>query len=115
MGRREHYLWVGLGTTVDRELLQAAPDNAAALLVFVDGQAMLLPLSAWVEPLDNPPYRTSVPLHASLTARASLDQIQRIAKAALVEVRIVATDGTSMGYQMWQGDWPSWSLFAHAL
>ncbi len=46
-GTRRHYLWVGLGTTVDRGWPWAAPSDAAMLLLTVDGFPVTLPLAEW--------------------------------------------------------------------
>jgi len=110
MGKLEHYLWVGLASTVDRKFDSISPDTAEDLVLLVDGQPMLLPLKKWNTSLDQMPYSTIAPMYATLSAHASLDQIKRIASSTSVEVHIVASDGTVAHYRMWQGDFPSWSL-----
>ena len=114
MGEREHYLWVGLASTVDRQFESVSPDTVDTLVLLVDGQPMMLPLDDWVTSLDQLPYDTIAPLYATLAARASLDQIQRIASAESVEVHVVTNDGSAANYRMWQGDFPSWSLLGNA-
>ena len=110
MGKKDHYLWVGLASTVDRTFENLPPDDANKLVLLVDGQPMMLPLSKWITSLDQQPYETIAPLYATLSARASLNQIKRIADAVSVEVHIISNDGTTAYYRMWHGDWPSWSL-----
>ena len=114
MGERDHYLWVGLASTVDRTFESIKPETATRMVLLVDGQPMMLPLDNWITSLDQLPYDTIAPLYAKMSARASLNQIQRIASAQTVEVHIVATDGTVAHYRMWQGDFPSWSLLGNA-
>jgi len=114
MGQREHYLWLGLASTVDRALADASPADAELLAILVDGQPMIFPLTDWSADLDRSPYETVVPVYATLSARASLDQIQRIAAATSIEVHIISNSGPAARYRMWQGAWSSWSLFGRA-
>ena len=114
MGQREYYLWLGLASTVDHAFADVSPADAKLLAILVDGQPMMLPLTDWSEALDRPPYETVVPVYASLSARASLDQIQRIAGAASIEVHIISNSRSAARYRMWQGAWSSWSLFGRA-
>ena len=109
MGMRDYYLWVGLATTVDRALADVTPASADALALIVDGEPMTLSLAQWNTSLDEPPYRPPLPLYASLAARASLDQIQRIASARSIEVHLISDTGRTARYQRWTGAWPSWS------
>ncbi len=114
MGQRDHYLWLGLASTVDRAFADVSPADAELLAILVDGQPMILPLTKWSADLDRPPYATVVPVYATLSARASLDQIQRIADATSIEVHIISNSGVAARYRMWQGAWSSWSLFGRA-
>ncbi len=111
MGQREHYLWLGLASTVDREFADLPPVGAESLAILVDGQPMMLPLTDWITELDRSPYETAVPLYATLSARTSHDQIQRIAAAKSIEVHVISNTGPAARYRMWQGAWSSWSLF----
>ena len=114
MGQREHYLWLGLASTVDRAFADAPAADAELLAILVDGQPMTLPLTDWSAELDRAPYETVVPLYATLSTRASLDQIQRIAGATSIEVHIISNTRPAAQYRMWQGAWSSWSLFGRA-
>ena len=110
MGNRDYYLWVGLASTIDRQLIGVSPAQVQELAVLVDGRPMLLPLVNWATDLEQSPYDTAVPLYATFAAHASLDQIRRIATAKSVEVHLVSASGMTRRYQKWQGDWASWSL-----
>lgn len=110
-GNHEHYLWIGLASTIDRSFANASLADAASLGLVVDGQPMVLELTDLSTELDEPPYETSAPLYATLTARASLDQIERIANGETIETHFISSSGTATRYQMWGGDWSSWSLF----
>ena len=111
MGRRDYYLWIGLASTVDRDLVGAMPTDAVALAVFVDDEPMILPLSEWDTSLDLPPYQSTVPVYATLMASTSLDQIHRIAAAKSVELHLIAGTDNAHRYRAWQATWSSWSEF----
>ena len=127
MGKREYFFWVGLASTVDRELNGLTPDDAVALALVIDDEPMVLPLVEWDTDLDLPPYEATAPIYATLAAPTSLDQIHRIATAESVELHIIpdtndsASYETELGtsastrhgtqYRAWHGDWTTWSAF----
>ena len=96
---------------MDRERVGLAPDDAIALVVFVDGEPMLLPLVDWDTRLDTPPYATTAPVYATLAAPTTLDQIHRIAAADAVELHMIVDDNDAARYRTWQGNWSAWSSF----
>ncbi len=112
MGELNHFVWVGMASTVDRTLAGQPLPKAASLALLVDGMPMELPLTSWETELDTPPYQSKVPVSESFAARASLDQINRIAMATSVEVHIITETGASARYEKWQGEWPDWSAFS---
>ena len=111
LGELAHHLWLGIGSTVDRELRgESAPDSATLVLV-VDGMPIALPLDAWEAEFESPPYEADVPIAGVRGARVSLDQIQRIAQADAVEVHVVTEGGATTRYELWHGSWLSWTNF----
>ena len=113
MGNRQYFLWVALASTVDRDLVGLAPEDAVALALVVDENPMVLPLREWDTTLDTPPYDSTTPVYATLAAHTSLDQIHRIATANTVELHfIVDTGANAARYQQWEGTWSSLSEFA---
>ena len=111
-GKRKHYLWVGLGTTVDRLWPWAAPPDAQTLLLVLDGIPLALPLEPWEEGQGAALYRPAAPTYAVRRASVSLDELARIASAASVEAQVVARDGAALAYELWSGRWSDWSAFA---
>lgn len=81
-GVREHYLWVGVATTLDRGFIAPAADAPQTLYVTVGGEPMELPLLPTGEVVrstsDEPLYSTAVPLRAELVARVTLQQLALI-------------------------------------
>ena len=112
MGHREYYFWLGLASTVDRDLAGLIPPEAVAVALIVDGVPMILPLTEWHERLDVAPYDITAPVYATLVAQTSLDQIRHIAAARTVEFHVIVNAGSTAHYSRWQGSWASWSEFA---
>ena len=110
-GTRRHYLWVGLGTTVDRRWPWAAPPEAQTLLLVLDGTPLTLPLEPWDAQLAARLYRPPAPTYAVRRASVSLDELARIAAAASVEAQVVVRDGAVDTYELWSGSWSDWSAF----
>ena len=110
-GVRRHYLWVGLGTTVDRRWPWAAPPTASTLLLTLDGVRLALSLDEWQELAGAALYRTLAPVYDVRRASVSLDQLERIAAATAVEALVVAQDGGVTEYDLWSGQWSDWAAF----
>ena len=112
MGERQYFLWIGLASTVDRELAGLVPMDASELVLIVDESPMVLPLITWDTALDISPYVSSAPVYATLAAHTSLDQIHHIANANVVELYFVVDAENTARYQRWQGEWMAFSDFA---
>jgi hypothetical protein len=110
-GKRRHYLWVGLGTTVDRRWPWAAPPDVQTLLLVLDGTPLTLPLEPWDAQRGETLYRPPAPTYAVRRASVSLDELTRIAAATSVEAQVVAGDGVALTYELWSGNWSDWSAF----
>ena len=113
-GFREHYLWIGLGTTLDRGYL--APEKSAprALHLVVGGEPMEFTLGPWDTVVamtrTEPEYRTRVTLTSQWAARITLDQIARIATASIASAHVTDATG-SQTYSSWEpGDWSRFLL-----
>jgi hypothetical protein len=114
-GTRRHYLWVALGTTVDRAWPWAAPPEAATLLLTLDGLPLALPLDAWSAPEGEALYSVPAPPYEVRRASVSLDELARIAAAGSIEASVVATDGGVASYELWDGRWADWQGFLAAV
>jgi hypothetical protein len=110
-GVRRHYLWVGIGTTVDRVWGRAVSDNAVSVVLLLDGMPVALPLSSWETEWGGSLYGTPAPVHRVQRTRVTLDQLDRIANAESIEVRIVTDQGTVARYELWDGAWWKWNAF----
>ncbi|MEO8465212.1 MAG: hypothetical protein ABI640_07705 [Gammaproteobacteria bacterium] len=110
-GVRRHYLWVGLGSTVDRKWQSSVPANATSVVLAPDGLNVTLPLTAWDAELPLSMYSTPAPVYQMQRAPISLDQLERLARAGAVEVLVVAADGSTATYTLWNGAWAAWEPF----
>jgi len=111
MGIRRYYFWVGLASTIDQDYVQRVLPAADTLVLIVNGEPMLLPLSEWATDLDVPPYESSAPVYAVLSADTSISQIHRIANAEFVELYLVAGDELDARYLPWDRQWMAWRGF----
>jgi hypothetical protein len=110
-GTRRHYLWVGLATTVDRAWPWAAPADAVTLLLTLDGTPLALPLTEWETAEGAALYKPAAPVYRVRRASVSLDVLERIAAAREVDAQVVASDGSTARYELWDGRWSDWSAF----
>jgi hypothetical protein len=115
MGARRHYLWLGLATTVDRAWNWAAPTAAVTLVLVLDGRAIALPLSPWDADVASLPQDTPAPVYEMQRASVSLDQLERFASAQSIEMQLVAADGATSTYELWDGAWSDWREFLAAV
>jgi hypothetical protein len=109
MGRRRHYLWLGFATTVDHAWLWAESSEPATLVLVFDGVPVALPLSSW----DGMPpgFDTPAPTYELRRAQVSLDELERLATAATVEVHLLTADGVRERFALWRGGWADWLPF----
>ncbi len=111
MGERQYYLWVGLASTIDQDYVQREPPKADTLALIVNGEPMMLPLTAWETDLDLPPYESPAPVYATFSAATTVDQIHRIADAEFVELYLIAGDALDARYLPWDRLWTAWREF----
>ena len=110
-GVRRHYLWVGLGSTVDRKWQSSTPATATSVVLAPDGLNVALPLTAWDAELPLSLHSTPAPVYQVQRAPISLDQLDRLARATSVDVLVVAADGSTATYELWGGAWADWGPF----
>lgn len=104
-GVREYYLWVGIGTTLDRGFLAASLELPDALYGRIDGEFMEFPLRSWEALLPSSRrtavYETGVRLQTQLAARVTLYQLQLLARAAPASIRLGTGGTTTQPYTRW--------------
>jgi hypothetical protein len=104
-GVRDYYLWVGIGTTLDRGYLAPPLELPDTLYGQIDGEFMEFPLRPWDEifPVSRRTavYETGVTMQAQLAARVTLYQLQLLARAAPSSVRLGTSGTTTQPYVRW--------------
>ncbi len=111
MGRRDYFLWLSLASTIDRDFVGVPYTGASQLVLLVDNEPMQFAVKPWRTALDTPPYVSSAPIHETLAAQATLDQIHKIANASTVEVHLVDETNSNARYHLWTGSLSAWRGF----
>lgn len=115
-GTRDYYLWVGVGTTLDRGYIAPTVEIPETLYVDIGGEPMELELRPWSEREPRlagaKAYRTAVPLQTELAARVTLEQLTLLAQEPLVAVRTAEREGRERTYYRWDAEVPWKSFFA---
>lgn len=103
MGRRDHYLWLGIWSTIrDDERLAPDRDGFESVVLFVDGEPFPLELAGWTLDtigVSQSLYVKPVASAADAYYHITLDQVRRLAAAEHIDLRI----GTSRprAYVLW--------------
>jgi hypothetical protein len=100
---------------VDREWSWAAPTAAVTLVLVLDGQPIALPLSPWDADVGTLPHDTPAPVYQMQRASVSLDQLERFASAKSIKIELIAADGATSSYALWDGAWSDWQAFIAAV
>jgi len=112
MGSREHFLWVGVATTIDRNLAGAILPGTNAISFVLDGEPMVLPLQDWsVTGRSSAPYDPPAPLLENLGVAVSVNQIALIARAETLEVRLHLANDRIRRFKPWGGERQGWQIF----
>ena len=111
-GFREYFLWVGIGTTLDRGFLAPAGDSVARITLLIDDEPVDLELMPWTELIGAAtsiePYDPAVRPLSELGARVTRDLIARVDAAMPGIVSVVGPAGESRRYYAWSlpSGWP---------
>lgn len=112
-GRYQQYLWLGLGSTIDRSLAAVSFPDPTTVVLILDGVPMALNIEDW--PAEGTlPYDVSVETELSLAARVTQSQLQRIAIANEVEAVVELDGGAFHRFVRWTGDRNQWSSLSAA-
>jgi hypothetical protein len=104
-GVRDYYLWVGIGTTIDRGYLAPPLELPDTLYGQIGGEFMEFPLRQWEDifPVSRRTavYAPGVAMQTQLAARVTLYQLQLLARAAPSSVRLGTNGTTTQPYVRW--------------
>jgi hypothetical protein len=102
MGDYNHYLWLGIWSSLSNQLLEQQRDGFESIVIFADGEPLQLELTGWTlasvgisRPAFNRPTASAIDAYYSVT----LDQIRLIAEAH--DVRLHTGEASSDSYEPW--------------
>jgi hypothetical protein len=110
-GIREYYLWVGVGSTLDRDYLALSREVPNALFIVTKGELMELKLMPWASGMPGldagHAYDTRVGLDSELVARVTRDQLELLAGEPTNTLLFGRDDGRPDRYELWRssGAW----------
>jgi len=110
MGTRRHFLWLGLGSTIDRPWNWGESSSPVTLVLVLDGEPVALPLAPW-EGSEDMSRHASTPVYQTQRARISLDQLEHFANAESIEIELIAENGAAARYELWDGTSSDWHTF----
>lgn len=113
-GTYDYFLWIGIGSTLDRGFL--APEDSApeSLLLFIDDEPHVLSLMDWDQRVsalpDVVPYDPPVTVRWSMAARITHDQIELISDRGIGRLVLQSASGDAREFQPW-GERIDWNSF----
>jgi hypothetical protein len=112
MGSREHFLWVGVATTIDRNLAGVTLPGTEAISFVLDGEPMILSLQDWsATGRSSAPYDPPAPVLEHLGVAVSIDQIALITQAKTLELRLHLDNERVRRFKLWGGKREDWQSF----
>jgi hypothetical protein len=117
-GTRHYLLWVGLGSTVDRDAIVDTTPLPVNLYIDADSVPIELPLAPWSEReprLDGQSiYHPVVAPAIIMAARVTLDQLALIQQSEPNRIRLAEADAESVEFIKWRDDalWPEFIDYA---
>lgn len=113
-GTYDYFLWIGIGSTLDRGFLAPEATAPESLLVFVGEEPFELPLADWDARIPGLtgqiPYDPPVTVQWHMAARVTLDQIALISERGIDHLLLHTPDGSSRDFFEW-GEQPDWATF----
>jgi len=113
-GTYDYFLWVGIGSTLDRGFLAPEETVPDSLSIFVDNEPLELSLADWDDRVPGlagqVPYKPPVAIEWHLAARVTLDQIALISERGIDHLLLHSADGRTREFFEW-GEQPGWATF----
>ena len=113
-GTYDYYLWIGIGSTLDRGFLAPEATEPDSVLLYIDGEPLDLALSKWNQRIpdlaDQIPYDPPVTVRSMLAARVTLDQIALLSDRGIDRLLLQTADNDTREFRAW-GTPVSWGAF----
>ena len=115
-GTRQYYLWVGIGSTIDRAFFEVSRTTPDRLFLELEGGPTEFELRPWdelVPRLDGAAvYKPAVEPQVVLGARITLDQLALLARESIPSVRVTIDAQPTTEYALWDAGASPWPVFA---
>ena len=101
-GSHQYYLWVGSWATMRRSSVSVHRDGFESIVVFADGEPLVLELSGWTPAAigaSEPTYLKPVASSTDAYYRVTVDQIRMIAGAH--DIRLRTSGSSPKEYELW--------------
>ena len=105
------YLWLAIGSTLDRELHGVDAPGIDRIVLLVDGMPMSFDLVDWSERSGVEPYRLPMKTHKSFAARVTQNQLERIRSADALSAWVTNPSHRSPDYELVRGSPTDWNAF----
>ena len=113
-GTWDYFLWIGIGSTLDRGFLAPEEIVPDSVMIFVDDEPFELSLTKWDDRVPGlagqVPYKPPVSVEWHLAARVTLDQIALISERGIDHLLLHSADGRNRDFFEW-GEQPHWATF----
>ena len=102
------YLWLALGTTVDRTLNGAPTPSLDRIVLDVDGSLMTFELTRWDETAQNEPFDVAIMVSRSFATPLTNNQLAKIANAVELHAYVTNSEHRSPRYALVHGEPRDW-------
>jgi hypothetical protein len=113
-GTFEYFLWVGIGSTLDRGFLAPEANAPETMTLFIDGEPLELVLTPWSQRVPGlateTPYEPSVTLQWHMATRVTRNQIALIDSRGIDHLLLHAKAGEASEFARW-GNVVGWQAF----
>ena len=110
-GNPQNYLWVALGSTIDRPHPGAPLPTFKTIVIAVDGSLMTFDLIPWSSASRSDPYELPVAVHASYAAKITNSQIRQLAQSQHLAAYVTDHNSRSPLYELSEGELADWMTF----
>lgn len=102
------YLWLAVGTTVDRTLNGAPTPDLDRIVLVVDGSLMTFDLTEWRETAQKEPFDVPIMISRSFATPLTNNQLAKIANAVELQAFVTNSEHRSPRYALVHGEPRDW-------
>jgi hypothetical protein len=110
-GSTSTYLYVVLGSSIDRTLTGAPPPQFDDVVLLLDETLMRLHLEPWSDVATVAPFPVDVSVYATYAAKVTQNQLAKIARAERMAAYVTDENKRSPDYRYLKGAYTEWGRF----